>query len=223
MLVSRPSLEDEQFDKTRWTKDLSPFLQLWKRLNQESDLVKLSSDQIPAPGEQDPPLLAFLLLERQMAIKLLQQVHGDLSKISKVIRGTLLLTTDVKQNATALLKHEVPGSWCRKWEGPAAPIHWLRSLVSKTLALGGWVERCQSGTLLSSPADLSELFNPTVFLNALRQESARRLNLPINSLEFVSEWGPSSGPVRYHCPRTTIWGRPNTVNFNRFFTKSRIS
>ena len=202
VLVSRPNLGDEQFDKARWTKDLSPFLHLWKRLNQGSELVKLSSDQIPNPGENDPPLLAFLLLERQVAIKLLQLVHSDLSRISKVIRGTLLLTTDVKDNATALLKHEVPGSWCRKWEGPAAPIHWLRSLVSKTLALGGWVERCQAGTLLTSPADLSELFNPAVFLNALRQESARRLNLPINSLEFVSHWGPSSGLSKAKCPVT---------------------
>ena len=57
VLVSQPNLEDEQFDKTRWTKDLSPFLQLWNRLNQGSDLLKLSPDQMPAPGEQDPPSL----------------------------------------------------------------------------------------------------------------------------------------------------------------------
>ena len=69
--------------------------------------MKLSADQIALPGENDPPLLAFLLLERQAAITLLQLVHGDLSKISKAIRGTLLLTRDVRENASSLLKQEV--------------------------------------------------------------------------------------------------------------------
>ena len=131
VLVSQASHEVDHFDKARWTKELSPLLQLWKRLNQGFDVIKLSqgttpasvtfshcrvlkitlliisSDQIPGPREQDPPLLAFLLLERSSAISLVQKVHGDLSKISKVIRGTAILTTDVRENAASLLKHEV--------------------------------------------------------------------------------------------------------------------
>ena len=75
-----------------------------------SDLVKIVPEQMDQPTEDDPPLLAFLLQERQSAVVLLQRVHGDLSRISKVIRGSVLLTTDVKENAAALLKHEV-GAW----------------------------------------------------------------------------------------------------------------
>eukprot|EP00116_Pleurobrachia_bachei_P001833 sb/3462095/ len=239
VLVGRTSVEDSSFDKARWTKELTPFLQLWKRLNQGSDIVKMGVEQviklvhllkkfsipllnkssislsgaatpselrikwglISAPKENDPPLLTFLLLERKAAIVLLQKVHGDLSKISKVLRGSLLLGSDIRDNATALLRHEVPSAWVKKWEGPEAPIDWLRSLVSKTMALGGWVEKCNSGSLLSSPVDLSDLMNPGVFLNALRQESARRLGQPINNLVFMSQWGGST-IKKAVCPRS---------------------
>ena len=51
------------------------------------------------------------------------------------------------------------------------------------------MERCVAGSLLSRPVDLSDLFHPAVFLNALRQETARRVRVPINSLHFINEWG----------------------------------
>lgn len=61
------------------------------------------------------------------------------------------------------------------WEGPDDPVVYLRSLVAKALALGSWEEKGAAGSLLqsSSPLDLSELFHPDTFLNALRQQTAR--------------------------------------------------
>ena len=65
-------------------------------------------------------------------------------------------------------------SWYSLWEGPSDAVIYLRSLVAKTLALGSWEERGHAGTLLQSGAlDLSELFHPDTFLNALRQQTAR--------------------------------------------------
>lgn len=69
---------------------------------------------------------------------------------------------------------QVPGSWYSVWEGPDDPIVYLRSLVAKALALGSWEEKGAAGTLLKSESlDLSELFHPDTFLNALRQQTAR--------------------------------------------------
>ena len=74
--------------------------------------------------------------------------------------------------AHALL--QVPLSWYSLWEGPEDPVFYLRSLVAKSLALGSWEEKCHAGTLLKGEVlDLSELFHPDTFLNALRQQSAR--------------------------------------------------
>lgn len=45
--------------------------------------------------------------------------------------------------------------------------------VSVYLCIQSWVERASRQALLSDTLDLSELFHPDTFLNALRQETAR--------------------------------------------------
>ena len=46
--------------------------------------------------------------------------------------------------------------------------------MAKSLALGSWEEKGHAGKLLHGEVlDLSELFRPDTFLNALRQQSAR--------------------------------------------------
>jgi len=197
-VVQRADVDSSTFDKAKWTTQLSPFLHLWKKLNTGCELVKLSPDSIPSPSSSDPPLLAFLLLERQTAVKLVQSVHADLSSLSRIIRGTTLLTTQAQRMASSLLLHELPQAWSSVWEGSSNPVQWLRGLIAKSIALGGWVDRCRNGTLLPGPADLSELFHPDVFLNALRQETARKTGTPINHLVFTCQWnGEVKGAV---CP-----------------------
>lgn len=45
--------------------------------------------------------------------------------------------------------------------------------LSVCLCIQSWVERAGRKTLLTDTLDLSELFHPDTFLNALRQETAR--------------------------------------------------
>ena len=60
-----------------------------------------------------PPATAFIQLERYNAIKLVHSVHATLAALSKVIRGTQLLTTDVQNLASALMNQEVS-----RWKSP---------------------------------------------------------------------------------------------------------
>ena len=62
-------------------------------------------------------------------------------------------------------------SWLGKWDGPEDPMQYLRGLVARTVAIQRWVEA--GSRLLSDTLDLSELFHPDTFLNALRQQTAR--------------------------------------------------
>ena len=90
------------------------------------------------------------------------------------MKGSALLMPSTHKLAHSLLNQEVPSSWASQWEGPEEPYTYLRALVGKALALGTWQEKCARGTLLKDgPLDLSEVFNATTFLNALRQETAR--------------------------------------------------
>ena len=50
------------------------------------------------------------------------------------------------------------------------------------------VDDAASGQLLSTPRLLSELLHPGVFLNALRQETARASKCAIDELRLVSAW-----------------------------------
>ena len=63
---------------------------------------------------------------------------------------------------------------------------WIRLVTKKAVALLGWVSRMQSKQLLVQPVNLSVLFHPETFLNALRQKSARALKIAIDELKLVS-------------------------------------
>ena len=52
-------------------------------------------------------------------------------------------------------------------------MQYLRGLVARATAIQKWVEGAESRSLLSDTLDLSELFHPDTFLNALRQQTAR--------------------------------------------------
>ena len=105
---------------------------------------------------------------------LAQHVHSTLASLAKVIKGTQLLTNDVEALAVALMRQQVPSEWSSLWDsGPEDPVQWLTALMSKTLALTNWEDKAESNRLLSSTLDLSDLFHPDTFLNALRQQTAR--------------------------------------------------
>ncbi|XP_054598719.1 cytoplasmic dynein 2 heavy chain 1 isoform X1 [Nothobranchius furzeri] len=185
-ILSRSAAAGSKFDRELWSNSLSPILNLWKKLNQGSALVHQKVD--PPTESQSSPVLSFIVLEQFNAIHLVQSIHQSLAALSKVIRGTQLLTPEVQKLATALLNQECPLTWQNKWEGPEEPMQYLRAVVTRSLAIQSWVERASRQALLSDLLDLSELFHPDTFLNALRQETARSMGCSMDSLVFVSSW-----------------------------------
>ena len=97
-----------------------------------------------------------------------------------------MLTAKSQKDATDLLTGNVPTTWQTKWEGPENPTMWIRLVTKKAVALLSWTQRMQSKTLLAQPVNLSDLFHPETFLNALRQKSARALKIAIDELKLVS-------------------------------------
>ncbi|XP_034460809.1 cytoplasmic dynein 2 heavy chain 1 isoform X1 [Hippoglossus hippoglossus] len=185
-VLSRPVATGSKFDRELWSNGLSPVLNLWKKINQGSTLIH---QKVAPPAEgHGSPVLSFIALEQFNAIRLVQSIHKSLAALSKVIRGTQLLTPEVQKLATALLNQECPSTWQNKWEGPEEPMPYLRAVVTRAVAIQSWVERAGRQALLSDTLDLSELFHPDTFLNALRQETARSMGCSMDSLVFVSTW-----------------------------------
>ncbi|XP_047450013.1 cytoplasmic dynein 2 heavy chain 1 isoform X3 [Mugil cephalus] len=185
-ILGRLVATGSKFDRELWSTGLSPILNLWKKLNQGSTLIHQKAD--PPTEGQGSPVMSFIALEQFNAIRLVQSIHHSLAALSKVIRGTQLLTPDVQKLATALLNQECPLTWQNKWEGPEEPMQYLRAIVTRALAIQSWVDRASRQALLSDTLDLSELFHPDTFLNALRQETARSMGCSMDSLVFASSW-----------------------------------
>ncbi|EEC18129.1 cytoplasmic dynein heavy chain, putative [Ixodes scapularis] len=188
--LARPSEAAGKLDVQGWSSELSPVLNLWKKLNQGSQLIqtRLPATSDPPEGSRQSPIESFLKLEHRSGIRLVQEIHATLASLSKVIRGTALLTAEVKEAATALVNHQVPAQWLKRWEGPEEPLPFLRGVVGRALAVGGWIHKFDAGTLLRDPLELSDLFRPDTFLNALRQQTAREAHVPVDGLHFVTSW-----------------------------------
>jgi len=200
-VLMRSSNISAKFDRALWQRELGPVLTLWKHLNQGRDLIKARA---ALPSSDTGPVVGFVELEQYNAMVLVQSVHKDLEDLTKVIKGAALLTPEIQTVALSLLRRDTPSKWTKMWDGPEDPLKWCREAVHKAMALNSWAEKVRSGTLLSSELDMSELFQPSVFLNALRQETARTTGTPMDSLKFVANFGQSTSGMKVSCKITGL-------------------
>jgi dynein heavy chain 2 len=181
--ITAVSKEDLKFDRETWSQALGPILRLWKSIY-KPDVFR--SIKIGNKINSEDPVEAFTFMEADNMLNTLRDINMTLSSIAKILKGTLMLTSKIEQEATALLKREVPESWCKFWDGPDNSQDWLIKFEKKASALASWVDRASSGSLLDSALDLSDLFHPETFFNALRQKSGRELKCPIDALKLAS-------------------------------------
>jgi dynein heavy chain 2 len=165
---------------------------LWDSVNKAS-LSKLKGVEARAVTPDDSPVLAFILMDTAAAAKLGKVVSQSLKNIHMVVNGTGLSTPEIVSQAMSLLRAEAPSKWMSSWPtAPEAPPIYLQGLAKRIAALkSDWLNRVQNpGLIFSHPVSLSDFLRPDVFLNALRQQSARALKVPIDSLHLVASFEP---------------------------------
>ena len=79
--------------------------------------------------EKAAPVDAFVAMESEAALKLVNMVASALSSAQRVFAGSDLLTAEVKAVTTSLAAGKVPRPWDAKWEGPDSPALWLQVAV----------------------------------------------------------------------------------------------
>lgn len=174
-----------------WKEQLSPLWKVWDNLT-KSQLSKLKSVEVRGVNANDPPVVAFLLMDAAEAAQLENLVSISLSNIQKVVNGTGMSTPDIQHEARTLIRQEVPPKWAHGWpSGPEEPTVFLQGLAKRIVALkSDWLQRVGSSKVFEKPAQLSDFLRPNVFLNALRQQTARKLAISIDSLHLVSTFEP---------------------------------
>ena len=128
-VVARAEGSAERFDREVWSAELSPLLNLWKKLNQVThtnppltsshlhsailSLYHLSTKVSPPSDKVESPVLAFVSLERFNAVRLVQSVHSSLASLNRVLRGSSLLSTDVHNPFSDMSECECV--WVSEW------------------------------------------------------------------------------------------------------------
>jgi dynein heavy chain 2, cytosolic len=172
------------FDREKWAKELGPILKLWQQLCGNGDI--LAAPTCGEGGAEDSPIESFVYLEVANAHKLVSLMDGSLGALQRVLKGTTLLTSSIVSDANAIMAGEVPAAWDGLWEGPLRPAAYLRAVAGRAAALKSWVHRVGSQQLLKTNINLSDLFRPANFLNALRQQAARTYRVSMDRLKLVT-------------------------------------
>eukprot|EP00961_Rhodomonas_salina_P167717 2260732-Rhodomonas_salina.1 len=157
------------WDRDRVAGQLQPLLQLWQTLTTGTSALKQGKGEAGKRAGA-MPVDNFVAMEAEVAHGVVLMVNAALEAVNRVLRGTDLLTVPVRNIATTLAAGIVPEPWSDKWEGPESPPIWLQAVVKKKLAIDQWLETVERGETLSSPVYPNSMFNPSVFLNALRQQ-----------------------------------------------------
>jgi dynein heavy chain 2 len=181
------SEEGNKFDRDRWANSLTPILMYWRKIVDPNKNILFATEETTSKTSDKTvtdPIQVFVNLEFKNAKALVKFVEARLKEIDEVVKGTALLTSNIQSDASALLSGLIPDKWQDKWEhGPFEKIQlWLSEIVNKTLALAQWREKSSNKTLLSQEIDLSNLFNPNIFLNALKQFTARTTSQALDDL-----------------------------------------
>jgi len=178
-------------DVKAWKQILSPLFSQWDTLL-KAQLAKLKNIEIRDVSPDDPPVVAFVLMDCHEASKLGDLVTNSLQTLQKVISGHVLSTPDIQTEAMFLMRSEVPPTWAGPWpSAPEEPTIFLQSLAKRIVALkSDWLKRVAGRNPTDQPTSLCDFLRPDVFLNALRQQTARKLNVPIDSLHLVSSFEP---------------------------------
>lgn len=182
-----------------WQEHISPLWKFW-----ESTKLGAASLRVRPVNIKDAPVTAFVLLDAAEAQRLVARVESDLGQMRRVVNGTGLSTPDIQQIATKLIRSEVPDTWSHSWPMATGfdPIVFLQQLAKRVIAIrSNWLGKLnENPNFWASPQQcikLSDFLRPDVFLNALRQQTARKLGVAIDHLALVSTWGPSSHNWRF--------------------------
>ncbi|EGR28544.1 hypothetical protein IMG5_173090 [Ichthyophthirius multifiliis] len=182
-VIKQASSEDLKFDKEKWQQQLSTIINLWKNLYKSfTDLPQIKPQNLLSTD----PVESFVYLEAQQSYQMIEKIQNSIEGLNKVLFGNGILTSEIQAIGYELMLGNVPQKWSQVWEGPDNCTSWLKGFCSRVYQLKKWIESLKNQQLLEKPLNLSDLFHPEIFLNAVRQKTARNIQVPLNELKIVA-------------------------------------
>ncbi|EGR34655.1 hypothetical protein IMG5_004580 [Ichthyophthirius multifiliis] len=193
--IKKTSLLELKFDKIQWLQNLEPIFLLWNTLNKNiKNLPQIKNQDLLT----NDPIESFVFLEAQQSFLMLEKINQQINNLQKVLEGNALLTTEIHQTGNDLMLGNIPEKWLKIWEGAENPSQWLKGFTTRVSQLKKWLENTKNNTLVNNSVNLADLFHPDVFLNAVRQKSARLMKKPLNDLKIVCSF--DNKKIQSLCP-----------------------
>ena len=94
-----------KFDREYWQKSLSPFMIVWKKLNQGHDFVRMN---LPgAASNSNSSVENFVSEEFQNGVRLIQKIHKCFAILNKICKGNAIPDDQDLIIGVSLIKYEV--------------------------------------------------------------------------------------------------------------------
>ena len=188
----------KEYNKNTWKTDLTPILKLWKSLYKslnDSGVIPVSEEDLADPN----PIRAFVLSELRQGLLYIRDIGEQMRKLIQLIKGEIPLDKELKGLGSDLMANRLPGSWLKKWQGPATPSEWLKLMMKKVIALNRNLKKMPSssqvGDFLMEELSLADMFNPEVFLNSHRMIVAKETKCSMENLKLVLSFDGAVGKV----------------------------
>eukprot|EP00817_Percolomonadidae_sp_ATCC50343_P006451 CAMPEP_0117419094 /NCGR_PEP_ID=MMETSP0758-20121206/738_1 /TAXON_ID=63605 /ORGANISM="Percolomonas cosmopolitus, Strain AE-1 (ATCC 50343)" /LENGTH=1572 /DNA_ID=CAMNT_0005199979 /DNA_START=400 /DNA_END=5115 /DNA_ORIENTATION=- len=180
-----------------WMDKIQPVINYWNSIVEVNRGVLFLQSKLPE-SNLVLPVQAFIHLEYQQGLELCKLIEQSINDIQDVRSGNSLETPLIKENVQALLEDSVPNAWAKLWDiGPEQSQLFLKQVVEKTVAIAQMYN--SEGFLNEMAINLKYFFNPDVFLNAFKQQSARTRNVPVDNLKYLAtiwEGQPSAASLK---------------------------
>ena len=184
------SSDMQKFNKSLWAEKLTPILNMWKSIYNESTIENMKS--LAKKISSSDPMTLYIKSEANQLADLTIKVQSCLNDINNALNKNYIITSQIINNCQHLLKNVIPEEWSNIWDGPELPNSYLKSLGKKIKGMINYIKNVNGDNLLQScDINLSEFLHPEAFINALRQKTAREKKIPIDELEIVSEFRDS--------------------------------
>ncbi|KAE9123159.1 Dynein alpha chain, flagellar outer arm [Phytophthora fragariae] len=168
--------------------------ELLGKLPPEIDLADLQAKAEPLLATDQSPYVVVALQEATRMHALLHEIQSSLVELTKGIQGTLNMTEPMEDLMEALSINQVPGrnvlhmcSWERyAWWSRKSLSLWFADLLDRIQFLLNWTSEFR----LPYSMWISGLFNPTAFLTAIKQCTARTHGIPLDSMAIETHMTP---------------------------------
>jgi dynein heavy chain len=160
--------------------------QLLEELPSRFDLITLDEKAKPLMETDQQPYILVALQESGRMNVLLAEIHRSLEELQKGLAGALNMTNLMEELVLSLSINQVPGrnpfhkaSWEKlAWFSMKSLSSWFPDMILRCDGLRAWGETLKLPFSLWLPS----LFNPTSFLTAIKQATARAESLPLDNM-----------------------------------------